>query len=157
MSLERWRSVATGHTPSPAGLRNRSRTEGLPVRKTINDRGEARNRPASRTVSLKHRSPDHVGFSRIATSKPPGKSSVDVPPCPTHGQRSFCVEGDGIFPTDLLRQEQCWPARRKDALAISATSRLSAHYGYRQVLLVTCNPNTPSSARWRKKGWFVVI
>lgn len=69
----------------------------------------------------------------------------------------FVVEGDGAFPVDLLRQEQCWPAAQRDARAIFMSMQPATGSSYRQVILATRNPKAPSLRRWRNKRWKVII
>lgn len=70
-------------------------------------------------------------------------------------ERMFLVEGDGPFPIDMLRHEQCWPAKRQDAVAIATEPRSGA--SYRQVVLATHNNRAPLFCRWRSKGWLVIV
>lgn len=69
--------------------------------------------------------------------------------------RLFLVEGDGPFPVDMLRQEQCWPASRRDANAILTAPEAAP--SLRQVVLATHNHRAPSIRRWRSKGWMVIV
>jgi hypothetical protein len=79
--------------------------------------------------------------------------SPSVAPSPI---RFFFVEGRGAFPLDLLRQEQCWPARHLDALSLSQPIGTDRDM-IRQVVLATANPQAPSLRRWKRTGWMLLL
>lgn len=66
----------------------------------------------------------------------------------------IAVEGQGPFPLDMLRVDQCVPARRSDAEAIrhadGSTTRVIRLYRY------SATGARASSERWRANGWRVV-
>lgn len=66
---------------------------------------------------------------------------------------TFTVEGEGIFPFDMLRYDSCWPfTEQYDSSAMRVTM-----YGevpkLRRVVLVTKSENSPTPARWESFGW----
>lgn len=64
--------------------------------------------------------------------------------------RTFLVEGDGEFPYDMLRYEQCWPATSSDALAMEYRD------SKRRVRLATDSLYQPHTARWDSFQWHVI-
>lgn len=72
--------------------------------------------------------------------------------------KSFTVEGNGEFPLDMLRSDQCWPASADDA------ARIGAHYGMadpdgvraRTVRLDTVAKYSPNRQRWVSFRWRVI-
>ena len=60
----------------------------------------------------------------------------------------YHVLGDGNFPMDMLRHDQCWPAYGCDVDKIS-----SAKKGRRYVKLRS--HKEPTEARWKSFGWHV--
>lgn len=81
----------------------------------------------------------------------------DLLPVPEASEHVFCVEGDGAFPICMLRHDQCWPAGRRDELAIAMSIDIDTPAPWRQVNLATRAQNAPSLRRWRSKGWRVII
>jgi hypothetical protein len=63
----------------------------------------------------------------------------------------FVVEGDGRFPFDMLRYDQCWPASEADSL------RLADEWtAPRRIVLITDSVTAPTVDPWRSHGWSVV-
>lgn len=66
--------------------------------------------------------------------------------------RRFSVEGEGRFPVDMLREEECWPASFSDSIQLHATGpRRIQLQGYR-----TITTNEPNAPLWRAYGWRVI-
>lgn len=64
----------------------------------------------------------------------------------------FTVEGNGDFPLDMLRYDQCWPkSESTDSINVAARRYTSK----RQVTLVSIK-RLPTIARWESFGWKVV-
>jgi hypothetical protein len=100
---------------------------------------------AETSVAVRRRSPcDHM--QRDRSGRPTAIAAT-----------TFVVEGEGDFPLDMLRQEQCWPARRRDATAIAMKPKQEGAASFRQVVLASHNRKAPSLVRWRRKGWLVII
>lgn len=70
--------------------------------------------------------------------------------------RYFIVEGDGRFPLDCLRYDQCWPFEEKDSNAIHAAHDDHDH-PRRAICLMTYSPSAPHDAKWIAYGWTVTI
>jgi hypothetical protein len=73
----------------------------------------------------------------------------------------FTVEGNGRFPTDMLRYDRCWPASEKDSNLISFTNDLQVFdigiETYRKNRKITLKGLIgPTIARWASFGWAVV-
>lgn len=60
------------------------------------------------------------------------------------------VVGEGAFPLDMLRYDQCWPAQQGDADAIESQGRRSIMLAKHQR-----GPSNPgwSPERWSTFGW----
>ena len=95
----------------------------------------------------------------VASARSPGPARDAYPALPRAPaiERLFTVEGDGPFPVDMLRQDQCWPARRRDTLAITMSGDHATPTPHRQVVLATSNHKAPSLKLWRSKGWRVIL
>jgi hypothetical protein len=62
----------------------------------------------------------------------------------------FEVEGNGVFPVDMLRYDTCWPASERDSYLL-----LGEHH--RRVKLVYRDEGPgPTPKRWESFGWRVV-
>jgi hypothetical protein len=74
--------------------------------------------------------------------------------------KQFTVEGTYPFPTDMLRYDQCWPAREAtDSIQLAESMmlrRTSEPNRKRRVTLTTNNVNAPTTGRWESFGWRVV-
>ncbi len=64
----------------------------------------------------------------------------------------FQVQGNGPFPFDMLRFDECWPVTSADANAMDSES---SHM--RIVRLRTSNPFAPTAKRWESFTWKVVV
>lgn len=67
----------------------------------------------------------------------------------------FAVEGEGVFPTDMLRYDRCYPLTESDSYTMeSHNGMLEPH---RRVLLCCddARPRTPTEGRWESFGWKV--
>lgn len=77
----------------------------------------------------------------------------------------FTVTGRGTFPTDMLRQDECWPADE-----VSAKKMVTPTIVYngphpvelpRSVELITRSGwgylSGPSILRWERAGWTVIV
>jgi hypothetical protein len=71
--------------------------------------------------------------------------------------REFAVEGDGLFPVDMLCFDRCWPADHRDVRAIEIGHDDSERGFYRQVKLLSLSSKAPSFRRWRARGWIVLV
>lgn len=67
----------------------------------------------------------------------------------------FTVVGSGVFPFDMLRYDQCWPASENDSAAIERTSRRGSHMRDEKITLAS-NIDRTTGARWVSFGWRVV-
>lgn len=63
--------------------------------------------------------------------------------------REFTVKGNGMFPIDMLRYDNCWPATSEDAAKLAGR-------GPREVTLGTRNRTAPTVGRWPSFMWRVV-
>jgi hypothetical protein len=74
--------------------------------------------------------------------------------------KRFTVEGTYPFPTDMLRYDQCWPAREaEDSVQLAEAMILRRHMDTnrkRQVTLVTNKTTAPTVGRWQSFGWKVI-
>ncbi len=59
-------------------------------------------------------------------------------------KQEFYVSGDGPFPFDMLRYDQCWPANE-------SSSFILAERGMRVIEMVSNTRITPG--RWESYGW----
>jgi hypothetical protein len=60
---------------------------------------------------------------------------------------TYFVVGRGIFPLDMLREQQAWPASKSDVVALDSV----AYKSDRTVQL--CSYAEPSRQRWLSAGW----
>ena len=69
---------------------------------------------------------------------------------------SFVVEGEGQFPTDMLRYDHCWPRTTEDAIALplSVYDFARDREQHRKVALFTPT-HPPTVDRWVSFGWKV--
>ncbi|MGA5726570.1 hypothetical protein ACPCHQ_21800 [Ralstonia thomasii] len=71
---------------------------------------------------------------------------------------TFEVIGSGAFPADMLRYDECWPARAEDAAAVVLeTENLSARQSRRRVRLCSHKSFAPAIVRWESFGWQVAM
>jgi hypothetical protein len=63
----------------------------------------------------------------------------------------FKVSGRTMFPLDMLRHDQCWPANREDVETIRAKTATINGTARSAILLTCADGNTP--ARWTNFGW----
>jgi hypothetical protein len=68
-------------------------------------------------------------------------------------RRTFVVEGEGIFPLDMLRYDKCWPATADDVAEIAAACSFHGD-GLRRISLVS--DDYPTLARWESFNWTVL-
>lgn len=61
---------------------------------------------------------------------------------------SFTVKGSGLFPMDMLSEDECWPVDTTDVLALLGK-------GNRSVRLRGAGHYAPSVERWERHGWSV--
>lgn len=62
----------------------------------------------------------------------------------------FTVEGDGLFPFDMLRYDHCWPkSEAHDSTALGGGHDREL----RRVVLVTGSAAAPTPNRWKSFGW----
>ena len=71
----------------------------------------------------------------------------------------FTVEGRNVFPFDMLRHDQCWPASNvpggsTNIVNLAPSERGSIWLEQRQVVL--CGITEPNERRWESFGWKVV-
>jgi hypothetical protein len=71
---------------------------------------------------------------------------------------TFTVEGNGKFPFDMLRYDQCWPthggaASNLNPLRDKDGSDMTIR---RQITLTSIRASAPTIARWESFGWKVV-
>jgi hypothetical protein len=84
-----------------------------------------------------------AGTTQMARSQPPELFT-------------FIVEGNGVFPFDMMRYDQCWPYTGEDS------AKLDHHYdsgGIRRVTMQTFGDrftNRPTRARWASFTWRVL-
>lgn len=70
---------------------------------------------------------------------------------------TFTVAGNGPFPMDMLRYDECWPQGAGDAAAIALdTTNLRARESRRCVVLRTDRKLGATIGRWRSFGWNVI-
>jgi hypothetical protein len=70
---------------------------------------------------------------------------------------TFTVEGNGEFPYDMLRYDQCWPkSEASDVYKMSAHPLGNLARTTRSVTLVSIKEK-PTVARWESFGWKVVM
>ena len=60
----------------------------------------------------------------------------------------FIVEGDGVFPIDMLRYDVCLPASEADSNEMNLDRKLRA--------VTLRGPRKPTTARWESFGWKVI-
>lgn len=66
----------------------------------------------------------------------------------------FPVEGNGVFPLDMLRYDACWPyTESQDSTALGGAWHDAK---LRRVVLQTNSPTAPTEGRWKSFGWRVV-
>jgi len=71
----------------------------------------------------------------------------------------FTVEGKGYFPLDMLRYDECYPAKSVDATTIMECGM--PKYLTDRVRIVLTHKHSrshwePTTARWKSFGWDVV-
>ena len=70
------------------------------------------------------------------------------------------VSGKGLFPTDMLRYDQCFPCSERDSASIDDPHRYGDMSGeIRTVELCASNVNPnwqPTTGRWNSFNWQVV-
>jgi hypothetical protein len=69
---------------------------------------------------------------------------------------TFTVEGEGLFPVDMLRVDQCWPYERLDDLAIQIHPLATRAIAMRRIVLATHHRYSPTREAWKRLGWHVV-
>lgn len=75
----------------------------------------------------------------------------------------FAVTGKGVFPADMLRHDQCWPADTTSAQFITSPNHEPVHGGREQLRTVFLRTHSSwgtfgvSPARWASFGWGVRI
>jgi len=69
---------------------------------------------------------------------------------------AFAVEGEGQFPTDMLRYDACYPRTTEDAVNLPLNSyvELRDRRQHRKVALFS-SLGPPTVARWVSFGWTV--
>lgn len=69
--------------------------------------------------------------------------------------QEFYVRGNGVFPFDMLRYDQCWPAGSDDAYKVGMTRDDPDYFKLRTIKLVRYAPVNvgPTSARWSSFMW----
>ena len=68
------------------------------------------------------------------------------------GRLCFIVEGDGRFPFDMFRYDQCWPASEAHSLRLADEWTAPR----RIIILITDSVTAPTADRWQSHGWNVV-
>lgn len=63
--------------------------------------------------------------------------------------KTYKVEGEGVFPLQMLSTDKSWPAAHQDAADIEGTTR-------RTLTLATMAIYSPSRSIWARTGWTVV-
>jgi hypothetical protein len=66
-----------------------------------------------------------------------------------HKLYKLTVSGRGVFPMDMLRHDEAWPADTYSAFELQDTQRTS---GGRTVVLYS--HREPTVARWNSFGWY---
>ncbi len=61
----------------------------------------------------------------------------------------FAVSGEGGFPIDMLRFDECWPASQVDSTRIAEESVMRRTVRLR-------SDKTPNEQRWKSYGWSIV-
>lgn len=72
--------------------------------------------------------------------------------------RRFIVEGQVVFPIDMLRYDRCWPDSSSDAIKILNSIDASVlHMPHVVTLIMLCNDrdDKPEAKRWESFGWKV--
>lgn len=84
--------------------------------------------------------------------------AMESPMPKTHVRTAITVEGKGAFPIDMLRYDDCTPAREIDAGKISRSVDLVAWKDPVQVNLhrFSVDGKRATAARWESFGWTVV-
>ena len=70
--------------------------------------------------------------------------------------QTLAVTGRGVFPTDMLRYDRCWPMTQDDIVPMAST----AFNGTRRIQLaryVDTKKEQPTFSRWNSFGWTVEI
>ena len=67
----------------------------------------------------------------------------------------FTVIGRGKFPFDMLRYDACYPKNSMDAYSLDFDWD-AADRGKREVVLISSQPNAPTTGRWESFGWTIV-
>ena len=62
------------------------------------------------------------------------------------------VEGRGIFPTDMLRYDQCFPLSERDSAVMEETGKDRTVY----LGCSTCRLSPATEGRWNSFGWRVI-
>jgi hypothetical protein len=99
----------------------------------------------------------HIGERSNGSLPRLRETSVEVSREPPSPLRFFYVEGQGAFPIDMLRLDQCWPARRLDAVALGLRPGSPDINKVRQIVLATVNPQAPSLRRWKQTDWMLLV
>lgn len=80
-------------------------------------------------------------------------------------RRQFTVEGQGPFPIDMLRYDQCWPKSEGEDTGVieqsirSRPPRQAPQGGWPpyRVTLETDSESAPTYGRWESFGWKVAV
>lgn len=67
-------------------------------------------------------------------------------------RRYFTVTGNGAFPYDMLRYDQCWPTSEAESSLLS-DNQFVGEPGHRSVTLATDYQGAPTVGRWQSFGW----
>jgi len=68
----------------------------------------------------------------------------------------FKVEGEGVFPYDMLRYDNCWPRTQEAAAAMThLTHRFSDQKDKHVVVELVSQLRAPTVGRWESFGWAV--
>lgn len=72
--------------------------------------------------------------------------------------KRFTVEGNGEFPLDMLRSDQCWPSGADNAAHIGAHYGMTdpAALGTRSIAVETSAKYVPNRQRWLSFRWRVI-
>lgn len=65
----------------------------------------------------------------------------------------FQVKGVGIFPVDMLRYDECWPATSDDATELACN--LSGDDPLATWTIELMSAKKPTVNRWKSFGWIV--
>lgn len=69
----------------------------------------------------------------------------------------FTVVGNGSFPVDMLRYDQCWPAKEATDSVALATSlmRVNSYKDDQRRNVTLIGLRAPTEGRWQSFGWKV--